>query len=249
MVKERSEITVVVSKGTEKTTVPKVEGMTREEAEKALEEANLTAEITEENDEEVEAGIVISQDIDPNTEIDAGSVVKIVVSKGSGIVMVKVPSLVGKTEQEAKDLLESANLEVNVVNDEDDSKDNGVVLRQNKDAGEEVEEGTTITITVNKVSETKTANFTINVKSITGGYEETEENPVEESSKKVDIVITVDGKEAFTQPGVDKNDTITADVSGKGSKSVIVTLTDGNGKKYTRSITFNFNSTTKYTFE
>ena len=249
MVKERSEITVIVSKGTEKTTVPKVEGMTREEAEKALEEANLTAEITEENDEEVEAGIVISQDIDPNTEIDAGSVVKIVVSKGSGIVMVKVPSLVGKTEQEAKDLLESANLEVNVVNDEDDSKDNGVVLRQNRDAGEEVEEGTTITITVNKVAETKTANFTINVKSITGGYEETEENPVEESSKKVYIVITVDGNEAFTQPGVDTNDTITANVSGKGSKSVIVTLTDGNGKKYTRSITFNFNNTTKYTFE
>ena len=95
MVKEKSEIKVIISKGTEKTTVPKVEGMTREEAEQALEEAKLKAEVTEENDEEVEAGIVISQEVEPDTEVDAGTVIKIVVSKGSGIVKVKVPSLIG----------------------------------------------------------------------------------------------------------------------------------------------------------
>ena len=96
-------------------------------------------QVTEENDEEVEAGIVISQEVEPDTEVDAGTVIKIVVSKGSGIVKVKVPSLIGKTEQEAKDLLSAANLEVNVVTDEDESKNDGVVLRQSQDAGTEVE--------------------------------------------------------------------------------------------------------------
>ena len=249
MVKEKSEIKVIISKGTEKTTVPKVEGMTREEAEQALEEAKLKAEVTEENDEEVEAGIVISQEVEPDTEVDAGTVIKIVVSKGSGIVKVKVPSLIGKTEQEAKDLLSAANLEVNVVTDEDESKNDGVVLRQSQDAGTEVEEGTTITITVNKISETKTANFIINVKSITGGYDEESGNSTGSTSRKVDIVIKVDGNIAFSQPGVDMNTaTVEADVSGKGSKTVEVILTDENGKEYTRSTKFNFNTESKYTF-
>ena len=249
MVKEKSEIKVIISKGTEKTTVPKVEGMTREEAEQALEEAKLKAEVTEENDEEVEAGIVISQEVEPDTEVDAGTVIKIVVSKGSGIVKVKVPSLIGKTEQEAKDLLSAANLEVNVVTDEDESKNDGVVLRQSQDAGTEVEEGTTITITVNKISETKTANFIINVKSITGGYNEESGNSTGSTSRKVDIVIKVDGNTAFSQPGVDMNTaTVEADVSGKGSKTVEVILTDENGKEYTRSTKFNFNTESKYTF-
>ena len=249
MVKEKSEVKVIISKGTEKTTVPKVEGMTREEAEQALEEAKLKAEVTEENDEEVEAGIVISQEVEPDTEVDAGTVIKIVVSKGSGIVKVKVPSLIGKTEQEAKDLLSAANLEVNVVTDEDESKNDGVVLRQSQDAGTEVEEGTTITITVNKISETKTANFIINVKSITGGYNEESGNSTGSTSRKVDIVIKVDGNTAFSQPGVDMNTaTVEADVSGKGSKTVEVILTDENGKEYTRSTKFNFNTESKYTF-
>lgn len=249
MVKEKSEVKVIISKGTEKTTVPKVEGMTREEAEQALEEAKLKAEVTEENDEEVEAGIVISQEVEPDTEVDAGTVIKIVVSKGSGIVKVKVPSLIGKTEQEAKDLLSAANLEVNVVTDEDESKNDGVVLRQSQDAGTEVEEGTTITITVNKISETKTANFIINVKSITGGYDEESGNSTGSTSRKVDIVIKVDGNTAFSQPGVDMNTaTVEADVSGKGSKTVEVILTDENGKEYTRSTKFNFNTESKYTF-
>ena len=249
MVKEKSEIKVIISKGTEKTTVPKVEGMTREEAEQALEEAKLKAEVTEENDEEVEAGIVISQEVEPDTEVDAGTVIKIVVSKGSGIVKVKVPSLIGKTEQEAKDLLSAANLEVNVVTDEDESKNDGVVLRQSQDAGTEVEEGTTITITVNKISETKTANFIINVKSITGGYDEESGNSTGSTSRKVDIVIKVDGNTAFSQPGVDMNTaTVEADVSGKGFKTVEVILTDENGKEYKRSTKFNFNTESKYTF-
>ena len=249
MVKEKSEIKVIISKGTEKTTVPKVEGMTREEAEQALEEAKLKAEVTEENDEEVEAGIVISQEVEPDTEVDAGTVIKIVVSKGSGIVKVKVPSLIGKIEQEAKDLLSAANLEVNIVTDEDESKNDGVVLRQSQDAGTEVEEGTTITITVNKISETKTANFIINVKSITGGYDEESGNSTGSTSRKVDIVIKVDGNTAFSQPGVDMNTaTVEADVSGKGSKTVEVILTDENGKEYTRSTKFNFNTESKYTF-
>ena len=249
-IKEHSEISVVISKGTETVEVPDVVGKTREEAEKLLKDAGLVAEITEENDEKVEAGIVLSQDIEDGETVNKGSTVKLVVSKGSGIVNVEVPSLVGKTEQEARNLLTEAGLKVNVVNDEDESKNDGVVLRQSKDAGTEVQEGTTITITVNKVSEAKEATFTIDVKSITGGYKEEEGNSTSSNvAKTVDIIITVDGSEAFRQTGVDKNSKITAKVSGKGSKKVEVTLKNSHGDNYGRSTTFNFNNSTTYTFD
>lgn len=249
-VKEHSEISVVISKGTETVEVPDVVGKTREEAEKLLKDAGLVAEITEENDEKVEAGIVLSQDIEDGETVNKGSTVKLVVSKGSGIVNVEVPSLVGKTEQEARNLLTEAGLKVNVVNDEDESKNDGVVLRQSRDAGTEVQEGTTITITVNKVSESKEATFTIDVKSITGGYKEEEGNSTSSNvAKTVDIIITVDGSEAFRQTGVDKNSKITAKVSGKGSKKVEVTLKNSQGDNYGRSTTFNFNNSTTYTFD
>lgn len=249
-IKEHSEISVVISKGTETVEVPDVVGKTREEAEKLLKDAGLVAEITEENDEKVEAGIVLSQDIEDGETVNKGSTVKLVVSKGSGIVNVEVPSLVGKTEQEARNLLTEAGLKVNVVNDEDESKNDGVVLRQSRDAGTEVQEGTTITITVNKVSESKEATFTIDVKSITGGYKEEEGNSTSSNvAKTVDIIITVDGSEAFRQTGVDKNSKITAKVSGKGSKKVEVTLKNSQGDNYGRSTTFNFNNATTYTFD
>ena len=248
-IKEHSEISVVISKGTETVEVPDVVGKTREEAEKLLEDAGLVAEITEENDEKVKAGIVLSQDIEDGETVNKGSTVKLVVSKGSGIVNVEVPSVVGRTEQEARNLLTEAGLKVNVVNDEDESKNDGVVLRQSKDAGTEVQEGTTITITVNKVSESKEATFTIDVKAITGGYEEETGNTTSSNiAKTVDITITVGGTTAFQQSGVDKNRTITAKVSGKGSKEVIVELKNSKGESYKRSTTFNFNNATTYTF-
>lgn len=248
-IKEHSEISVIISKGTEKVDVPNVVGKTKEEAEKELKDAGLVPEIIEENDEKVEAGIVLSQEPEDGENVNKGSKVKLVVSKGSAIVKVEVPSLVGKNEQEAKALLAEAGLKANIINDEDDSKNDGVVLRQSKEAGTQVQEGTTITITVNKVSQAKEATFTIDVKKITGGYDkdETGNNVGGNKSKTVDVIITVNGKEAYRQSNVDKNSTITAKVSGKGSQTVVVTLKDDKGEN-SRSTVFNFNTSSTYTF-
>ena len=248
-IKEHSEISIVISKGTEKVDVPNVVGKRREEAEKELKEVGLVPEIIEENDEKVEAGIVLSQDPEDGENVNKGSTVKLVVSKGSAIVKVEVPSLVGKNEQEAKALLVEAGLKANIINDEDESKNDGVVLRQSKEAGTQVQEGTTITITVNKIAQAKEATFTIDVKKITGGYDkdETGNNVGGNKSKTVDVIITVNGKEAYRQSNVDKNSTITAKVSGKGSQTVVVTLKDDKGEN-SRATVFNFNTSTTYTF-
>ena len=89
-VKEGSTVKVVISKGQEKTTVPKVVGMTRQEAVDALEEANLKAEIVEETSRTVEEGYVISQEVEADSEAYAGDIIGVF---DPGIFSIGVPYL------------------------------------------------------------------------------------------------------------------------------------------------------------
>ena len=65
-----------------------------------------------------------------------------------------VPDVIGKTETQAK--TELAELTVQVVNETDTTKANGVVLKQSVNAGEKVAKKSVIIITVNKISQTPT---------------------------------------------------------------------------------------------
>ena len=223
-IKEGSTIKVVVSKGQEKTTVPKVVGMKQEEAVKELEDANLKAEIVEETSKKVEEGYVISQETDANSEAFAGDTVKIHVSKGTGIKQVNVVSVIGQDEETAKTTLTNLGLKVNVTYATSTS-DNGKVTKQSIDAGKTVDEGTSVTITVNKVAENKNLTVNINVKSITGGYTESDSNNTNENtSKKVNIKVNNE-----TRTGIDKNKSdYSVSLSGKDGEntSITVTITD-----------------------
>ena len=252
-VKQGSTVKVVISKGQEKTTVPKVVGMEKEEAIKALEDANLKAEVVEETSKKVEEGYVISQETDANTDAYAGDTVKIHVSIGTGIKQVTMISVIGQTEATAKKTLEDLGLKVNISYEENTSKENGVVLKQSLDSGKEVDEGTSVTITVNKVAENKTANISIDVKSITGGYKEETTNTnntateTTSTAKTVNITIKSGGTTLWSDSGVDKNTTKSASITGKGSMDLTVTLTDSNGGNWTRQLSINLNNETSKT--
>lgn len=244
-VKEGSEVKVVISKGQEKTTVPNVKGKEKDEAIQLLEEAKLEVEVVEETSKTVKEGFVISQETEPNSEAFAGDKVIIHVSTGTGIKQVTVESVIGQTEATAKTTLNKLGLKVNVSYEEDSSKDNGVVLKQSIESGKVVDEGTSITITVNKVAETKTANVSINIKNITGGY--TTDN--EDAVKTVKIELKVDNNVVYTDSNVDKNTTNKAtQISGKGNVTVYLTITDTEGGNWTRTQTVNLNNTTNINF-
>ena len=241
-IKEKTTIEVVISKGTETTTVPKVTGMKYDEAVKALQDAKLTAEKVEETSKTVEAGIVISQETQANATANAGDTVKIHVSTGT--VKSKVPSVMGQTEANAKSTLEDANLKVSVEYSADTSKDNGVVVAQSINEGKEVEEGSTITITVNKYEETKEATITVNVKSITGGYK-TDDTTLKDSDKKGELMIKV-GDDKVYDSSVDLNSTnISQKISGKGTVTVKIYINDVLKKQKDINLT----TTSSYTFE
>ena len=219
-VKEASTISVVISKGQEKTTVPKVVGMTREEAEKALEDANLEVEVVEETSRTVEEGYVISQDIEADSEAYAGDTVTIHVSTGTGIKQVTVQNVVGQSEENARATLEGQGLKVTVNYTEATSND-GRVTAQSVTGGTTVDEGTTVTLTVNKVAATKELTVNINVKAITGGYTETENTTGSTTSSTVNITVNNERR-----TGVSKNEANYAiTLSGKEGESTTVTLT------------------------
>jgi serine/threonine-protein kinase len=75
-----SRINLVVSSGAGQVAVPDLNGMTRDEAASALEDAGLSANFTEE-DSDQEAGRVIRQDPGPDSQVDPGSSVTVVLAR------------------------------------------------------------------------------------------------------------------------------------------------------------------------
>ena len=206
IIKENTKISIVMSKGIEVVTVPKVAGDTYEDAEKKLTDAKLKVEKVEETSQKIEEGIVIRQEPTENTSLNAGDTVKVYVSIGTGIKQVSVPSLVNKTEEVASKELTDAGLKVEIVYEENTDKTNGIVLKQSVDVGKVVDEGTTVVLTVNQIIETKSANIYVNVKSYTGGYTENANVEVNNQNKKVRLKVTA-GEEIIFNEDVDKNST------------------------------------------
>lgn len=268
-VKEGTLVKVVVSLGIEETTVPKVTGMSEEEAKATLDEAKLKYEIVEENSKKVESGYVISQETNANTKVYAGDIVRIHVSKGPDTV--EVVNVIDKSEEEAKKTLTDLGLKVNVLYEEETSKDNGKVLKQSVDAGNKVEKDSSITLTVNKISETKSATLTVNLNSLLKGrikYEETntvsnntsstsnstsKENVVtnnttnntQKKPKKVKVLIKVGDETVYNEENVDPTSSIIRTIFGTGTAKVKI-FVDGTLESQKD---VNFNSDTKVTIE
>ena len=113
-IKENTKFLIVISKGTETTKVPKIVGMEYEDAVEELNNAKLKVEKIEETSKKVEEGYVIKQDPAETTELNAGDTVKVYVSIGTGIEQVPVPSVIGKTQENAKSELTAAKLKVEI---------------------------------------------------------------------------------------------------------------------------------------
>ena len=253
-IKEGTTIKFVVSLGIEETTVPKVVGLKQEEAIKALEDAKLKYEIKEEYSKKVEAGYVIEQETEAEKTVNAGD--KVVIHVSLGVKKISVPSVLGKSEKDATKALKDAGLKVATTTDEDSSKDNDTVLKQSVDAGTEVEEGTSVTITINSITQTKNATLTINVKSILGGKYTTETkdtgkkdeegNPIkEEKIKDVKVKIVV-GSDTVYNENLDPTTTsLVQSISGKGTVTVKIYIDDVLKKQKD----INLNETNKLTIE
>ncbi|MET7284087.1 Stk1 family PASTA domain-containing Ser/Thr kinase [Kribbella sp. NPDC005582] len=144
LVAPNTAVNFVVSKGKKPIPVPDFTGKTYREANKTLRKLGFVVNRTEQYDEKVAEGVVISQTPRGGT-LHAKDTVQVVVSKGPPLV--DVPNVKRKSLADAQQILKQAGFEVKV---EKAALNIGlnIVAAQNPGAGQKVRPGSTITITV-----------------------------------------------------------------------------------------------------
>ena len=250
-IKENTDVKVVISKGTETTTVPKLKGLTKEEAQDAADKAKIKLDFQEETSKTVEAGVIIKQEKAEGETVNAGDTIKVYISIGTGIKQVKVVSVVGQDEETAKQTLQDLGLVIEKVNySKDKTQSNGVVLEQSVSAGTTVDEGSKITLTVNKYDEDKECTVNVNVASMTGYTKKTDEDGKEIEPEQVTVSVHIDDKEYNAKPTKRDNEKYSTTIKTAGTVSIKVVVKDSKGNQLasdTKSV--NLNNTTSVDFK
>jgi len=160
-VEKGSQIKLKVSKGkaqydsSKKTTVPTLTGLDFDEGKKLVKDANLyICKINAEYSDTLPKGQIISQELlnvtDKNAkEVNEGSIIGVKVSLG--IRKVRIPDLEFMKKDEAVKKLEDLGLKAKVVEEDSETVEKGLVIRQSIAADEETEvskDGKTVEVTI-----------------------------------------------------------------------------------------------------
>lgn len=169
--------------------VPNLVGKTEEEVKNALSGTKLEYEIKEEKyDTEIDKGLVISQNPEFKNDYKIKENTKIELVISLGLKLTNVPKVIGKTEEEAKEDLKTADLEVVVVEEFDAKTEKGIVIKQDVEPEEEVGAGSTVTITVSKGKEESV------VPNVIGKTREEAISEIEKAGLKVSTTLTEQDK-------------------------------------------------------
>ena len=194
-VKEGTEIpvgtTVVLTVcGNSGSIIPDVVGLLREEAVDMLTEAGFNVNIMEVTSEDVEEGIVVGQDPAGETQAEEGTYVTIQVSGGPDLSgKTEMPSLIGMTEQEARNTLNAFGLKAGNVRTiiDADSENRGLVISQDVEPGTLIDEGTAVNF---DIAGQQTYSYSADISAPTSG-----EDPDYKPGTSVHItIVTEDGQ-------------------------------------------------------
>ncbi|MER7821806.1 Stk1 family PASTA domain-containing Ser/Thr kinase [Streptomyces sp. NPDC096097] len=157
-VDEGSTVTVTISTGAPKVTVINVQSLSFEEAEKQLKEKGFQVD-RKAQESDRPAGTVLEQNPKSGTEAERNTVVMLTVAKE--VTKATVPELRGKKKDDAAKALTDAKLRLGSVTEtEQPGAVPGTVISQQIEAGQELEVGKTVNITIAKASaQTAVPNF------------------------------------------------------------------------------------------
>jgi serine/threonine-protein kinase len=142
-----SAVTLHVSIGQARVSVPNVVNKPEGDARAAINGAGLKVAKTEASDESIAAGSVISQDPGPGAKVDPGATVDIVVSTGPAVI--SVPDETGKATAEAQADLKKVGLLVHIAFVQvADPAQAGIVQAQDPAAGSSAKKGDVVTLQV-----------------------------------------------------------------------------------------------------
>lgn len=246
-----------------KSIVPYVIWDTKEDAISKLSQAGLAEpKIETKNDDNVEAGKVISQSVEYGTEVDEGTQITLVISLGP--VDFDMPDVTGKDIDEARSTLSSRGVTVTVNYESSSSVAKNKVISQSVSAGTKVKKGDSVNLTVSSG-----AISTITVPDVVGQSQSSAVSALESAGLKASIVenyhsSVAKGKVISQSPSAGtsqaKNTTITLYVS-KGTepteapnvaptaapdKKITVSLNANGGYVSPSSVTINLTNSPTY---
>ncbi len=221
---ENTTVTLYVSSGM--MTMPNVEGMTRDQAEKTLSENGFNNVEIKEVDSEKESGTVTKQSLRANSRQDRSQTVTLEVS--SGVNKKKVPNVIGKSQDDAKKMLSQAGfnyVEINLVDDSD--KAAFTVLKQSENPNAEVDVTTTIVLQVSSGKMT--------VPNVVGKTETEAKNALSAKGFTNVRTETVDSTEAA---GTVVKQSLDADSVQDPKTEIVLSVSNGGATPVTKSVTF-----------
>lgn len=207
--------------------VPSLIGESENAARELLANVDLKlGEVKKDECENQPKGKICSQSPDSKREVDKGSAVDVVVSTGAP--KVTVPSVIGISLEDAREKLEGDDFQFTIKTEtrEVSAEEPGTVLDQDPQRGEEVEKGSTITLTVAKEQVQSTvpdvvgrtcdeAKAQMQDSDLTGNCTEVETQDPNQVGKVISTSPTAGSK-------VDKNSTVTIQIGKQAEQKAQV---------------------------
>jgi beta-lactam-binding protein with PASTA domain len=153
VVREKTTITVFVSKGSSKFILPELKGLGLSEATVRLSELGLTVgEVKSEENAEIAKDKIISTVPRAGTHVKKGDAVTVILSRG--LEVIEMPRLIGRSLSSAKRIIEDNGFVVGNISYEVSTEFNvGIIIRQSPSAGQKIEKGSKINLVVATVLE------------------------------------------------------------------------------------------------
>lgn len=168
-------ISIYVSKGGESIEMPDLKGISRSAAESRLKKMGLVIGSVYEKISDSEAGLVLSTDPPAQSKIKKGETIDLIISKGEQKKKTQVPNVTGASLELAVESIESKGLKLGRVTKEKSRQLKGTVIAQTPSQGE-VEEGSTVDLTIADSNEEKLSAGEVKPAQNTETQTETNEN-------------------------------------------------------------------------
>uniref|UniRef100_UPI004025F80A Stk1 family PASTA domain-containing Ser/Thr kinase n=1 Tax=Gemmiger formicilis TaxID=745368 RepID=UPI004025F80A len=146
-VKEKQRIVLTVSLGTQYVTIPETKNMVAEDAAQTLKDMGLRVTKKPMSDNSVANGAVVYTQPAAGETVEGDSTVILYVSRSEVSKESQVPSLTGKTIEEARNEVKGLNLSIRTI-EQASEQPAGTVLSQSPDAGSTVRKSSVITLVV-----------------------------------------------------------------------------------------------------
>lgn len=153
-----STITLVVSEGKETIKIPNVVGNKENKGKKKMTDAGFQISTEEDYSSEYKEGVIMHQSPEAGTEAAHGTKVVLTISKGPK--KVAVPSVIGRSKEAGRSVLEDAGLRLgNIDSAYSDSYEVGTIISQDPVKDTMVKEGTKVNVVISLGSASKNVSY------------------------------------------------------------------------------------------